>query len=266
DYRNGWYHTASGRETVTQVAALYQRDADLVAVLNHASSGAVPAAGRMLYIPPSNNIERVREVVARIRNHLELVPTTPWNPAGAGGRTVPVVNNTTPVKIKRSDLAILERDPLPERTPRPGGGGSAGGGATGAGGGRGKTGPGPRDGFEWPVEGRIVARFEEGWKNNLHGIEIAAEEGKPVRAARGGKVLLSRKFPGYGNLILIDHGDGFASTYGYNDAMLVKEGDRVNKGQTIASVGRPSQGSSSRLFFQIRRGGQMVDPLDYLSY
>ena len=80
-----------------------------------------------------------------------------------------------------------------------------------------------------------------------------------------GKVLIAGVLPGYGKLVLIDHGDGFVTAYGYNEQVYVKEGDRVRVGQRIASVGRPSQGSRSRLFFQVRRNQIPVDPLKYLN-
>jgi murein DD-endopeptidase MepM/ murein hydrolase activator NlpD len=119
-------------------------------------------------------------------------------------------------------------------------------------------------GFAWPVKGQIVTPYKGGWHNACHGIEIAAAEGTPVHAARDGMVLMAQAYPGYGNLVLIDHGDGFATAYGYNRQMLVHEGERVERGQTIASVGRPTQGSSSKLLFQVRRNALPVDPMQFL--
>lgn len=124
--------------------------------------------------------------------------------------------------------------------------------------------PAKTEAFLWPVKGQVVTTYKGGWVKPFHGIEIAANEGTPVRAARAGKVLLAREYPGYGNMILIDHGDGFSTVYGYNRQILVKENQHVERGQTISSVGRPTQGSTSKLLFQVRRNPLPVDPMTYL--
>jgi len=270
DYGNGWYHTSSGNETVRQIGDLYQRSGELVARLNQTSADARPPQGRRLYIPPSNNMERVRQVLIRLQGHPERIPRTPWRPdliATAQGQRIKLAEPS--LKTKNGDVEIVEtswRDRLfggrkpasashPEAEgqsaiPQPDAVFGAGGSAS-------------RE-FHWPVSGQVITKFRDGWHDAFHGIEIAAGDGAPVHATRPGKVLMAEAVPGYGNLILIDHGDGFASAYGYNDRMLVKEGDRVGDGQQIASVGRPSRGSASRLFFQIRRNNTPVDPLQFV--
>jgi septal ring factor EnvC (AmiA/AmiB activator) len=119
-------------------------------------------------------------------------------------------------------------------------------------------------GYIWPVKGQVVATFQSGWHQACHGLEIAAPEGTPVCAARAGTVLLAQAFPGYGNLILVDHGDGYATAYGYNRQMVVRAGQRVERGQVIGSVGRASQGAESRLHFQVRRNALPIDPMQFL--
>ena len=104
-----------------------------------------------------------------------------------------------------------------------------------------------------------------GWRNACHGIEIAADEGSAVNAARSGKVLMAEEFLSYGKLIVIDHGDGYASAYGYNKELLVRPGQHVRKGTRIARVGRQKSWSDSMLFFQIRRNASPVDPMIYLN-
>ena len=126
--------------------------------------------------------------------------------------------------------------------------------------------PGGKDtDYWWPLKGRIVSYFEDrkGAHINL-GVDIKGAENDAVKAAREGRVVFADHLAGYGTTVMIDHGDGFASTYGYNQDLWVKEGDRVSGGQKIASVGRPSRGSNSRLFFQIRRNGIPVDPLKFV--
>ncbi len=257
DYRNGWYHRSDGSESYEQLGRRYQREGGLVAKLNQAAPGDIPTAETMVYIPPSNNIQLVREALERVQGHPELIPRTPWihKPADAPLKTV----QRQPDPPRKSLLARLRQRSQP--TPRE----------------VVATAPAPRprpqapssnsapSGFEWPVRGEIMARFKEGWNKACHGIEIAAAEGQPVQAARPGRVLVARDFPGYGKMVLIDHGDGYASVYGYNSDLLVREDQAVRAGDQIASVGRPSSGSRSRLFFQIRRDAQPVDPLLYLT-
>jgi murein DD-endopeptidase MepM/ murein hydrolase activator NlpD len=117
----------------------------------------------------------------------------------------------------------------------------------------------------WPLQGTVVTKFSEGWRKACHGIEIAAPLGTAVHAARGGRVLMAQEFLAYGKLIVIDHGDGFATAYGYNRDMRVGAGDAVKAGQTISTVGSaPHYGPQGKLFFQVRRNGLPVDPLKFL--
>jgi lipoprotein NlpD len=96
------------------------------------------------------------------------------------------------------------------------------------------------------------------------GIRIAGRLGQPVLAAEAGDVVYSGSgLKGYGNLIIVKHNDKYLSAYGFNRRLLVKEGERVNRGQRVAEVGQASSGAYL-LHFEIRREGTAVDPLDYL--
>jgi murein DD-endopeptidase MepM/ murein hydrolase activator NlpD len=284
DYRWGWYHTADGGETIRQIAGLYERDAALLGRLNQLSPEARPNAGRMIYVPPNNDVNYVRQALVHINRNPGIVPTQPWHPSMARKVAEPVVAEApTPVKSAEEGLkSVVSRKPRPalsldvddapvrSRSSRPArpapsaneravaqAGVDDGDGPPGRLRG---TGDGPR--FDWPLRGKVATPFSEGWHKACHGIEIAAAEGASVRASRSGKILFAQQFPGYGRLILIDHGDGYASVYAYLRKMLVKEGNRVDQGQTIATTG--SKGSTPLLFFQIRKQGRKVDPMDYL--
>jgi lipoprotein NlpD len=89
--------------------------------------------------------------------------------------------------------------------------------------------------------------------------------GQPITAAAGGRVVYAGSgLRGYGNLIIVKHNGRYLTAYGYNREILVKEGDMVNAGQQIATMGTgPSQQPS--LHFELRRDGKPVDPLTYLS-
>lgn len=124
--------------------------------------------------------------------------------------------------------------------------------------------PPPR--FEWPLTGKVVAGYgprADGQKND--GIEIAADKGTTVKAADSGTVVYAgNEVRGMGNLLLISHPAGYITAYGYNDALLVKKGDVVKKGQPIAKVGTSGGTADPRLHFEVRRGNKTVDPASVL--
>ena len=117
--------------------------------------------------------------------------------------------------------------------------------------------------FDWPVQGRVIGAYglsEAGKRND--GVNIAAPVGTPVRAAADGEVVYrGSELDGYGNLLLIKHEDGFVTAYAHNDAMLVKKGDRVRKGQVIAKVGQTGSASEPQLHFEIRQNLKAIDPV-----
>jgi lipoprotein NlpD len=118
-------------------------------------------------------------------------------------------------------------------------------------------------GWIWPADGRLLRSFKAG-DPTRNGIDIAATEGAPVRAAGGGEVVYSGNgLIGYGELVIVKHDERMLSAYAHNRRRLVAEGERVNQGQKIAEVGRNGQ-SESVLHFEIRRDGKPVDPLEYL--
>jgi lipoprotein NlpD len=112
----------------------------------------------------------------------------------------------------------------------------------------------------WPAKGEIIQKFTPQTK----GIDIAGELGEPVIAAAGGNVVFAGDaVRGFGNLVIVDHGDGFITAYAHNDTLMVKKGDAVKKSQQIATLGQ-SATSSPRLHFEVRRNGTPVNPLRYL--
>jgi murein DD-endopeptidase MepM/ murein hydrolase activator NlpD len=120
--------------------------------------------------------------------------------------------------------------------------------------------------FLWPVNGKIIAGFgpREGGLHN-DGLNIAAPLGTPIRAAENGVVAYAgNELRGFGNMLLIRHADGWMSAYAHADTLLVKRGDNVVRGQTIARVGQTGNVSSPQLHFELRRGADAVDPMKYL--
>ena len=117
--------------------------------------------------------------------------------------------------------------------------------------------------WRWPADGQVVGTYVAG-DPVRQGIDIAGASGAPVRAAADGSVVYSGNgLIGYGELIIVKHNAAFLSAYGHNRKRLVKEGDRVKSGQTIAEMGS-SNANRDELHFEIRKNGKPANPLDYL--
>ena len=121
----------------------------------------------------------------------------------------------------------------------------------------------PVSGWRWPLKGKVISPFS--LKNPVNkGIDIAGKKGQTVVAAADGVVVYAGgNLRGYGKLVIIKHNDSYLSAYGNNDLMLVKEGQKVKAGKSIARVGR-SASNEEMLHFEIRRDGKPVDPIRYL--
>lgn len=118
----------------------------------------------------------------------------------------------------------------------------------------------------WPVRGRIEHRFGEAMQGELRwkGLVIAAPEGSEVKAIADGRVLMADWLQGYGLVVVIEHGKGDMSLYGYNQSALVSVGAQVKAGQPVALVGNSGGRGTPSLYFEIRRQGQAVNPLPWL--
>ena len=122
------------------------------------------------------------------------------------------------------------------------------------------------DGFVWPARGKVVNGFgdkKDGTRND--GLNIAAPAGSPVLASENGIVVYADdKLPGYGNMLLIRHAGNFTTAYAHAQTLLVKVGDRVKRGQKIATVGTTGGLRTPQLHFELRTGPNAIDPQRYL--
>lgn len=117
--------------------------------------------------------------------------------------------------------------------------------------------------LKWPTDGALLHAFNtprEGEALKWNGVFISAKEGEAVRAIYQGKVVFADYLRGYGNLVIVDHGDKFMSLYANNETLLKKLGDKVGANESIALVGKNGTMPISGLYFEIRRSGQPVDP------
>lgn len=121
----------------------------------------------------------------------------------------------------------------------------------------------PVAGWRWPTEGPVLAEYRTSPKTTS-GMHIGGRPGQPVVAAAPGEVVYAGNgLPGYGNLLIVRHNSMYLSAYGYNERLLVREGDRVTGGQPVAELGI-GPGQQPLLHFEIRRNGEPVNPLDFL--
>jgi len=129
--------------------------------------------------------------------------------------------------------------------------------------------PDPMSGnsFRWPVKGRIISGFgtkPDGGHND--GINISVPQGTPVKAAENGVVAYAgSELKGYGNLVLIRHANNWVSAYANNEELLVKRGEKVQRGQVIAKAGATGSVTRPQVHFELRKGSRPVDPTKYMT-
>ena len=120
--------------------------------------------------------------------------------------------------------------------------------------------------LRWPVVGKVVGGFgprPDGTHND--GVNLSAPMGTDIHAAESGVVAYAGdELKGYGNLVLIRHDNGWVTAYAHADEILVKRGDRINRGQVIAKVGRTGQVDQPQLHFELRQGQKPVDPTPFM--
>jgi murein DD-endopeptidase MepM/ murein hydrolase activator NlpD len=122
------------------------------------------------------------------------------------------------------------------------------------------------DKLRWPVHGKIITGFgqrNDGTHND--GINLAVPQGTAVHVAESGSVAYAgSELKGYGNLILVRHDNGWVTAYAHNDQLLVKRGDKVQRGQVIAKAGRTGSVDQPQVHFELRQGSKPVDPVPFL--
>jgi murein hydrolase activator len=116
--------------------------------------------------------------------------------------------------------------------------------------------------LQWPLHGAVVERFGAAadGERSSQGVLIAAKGGSEVRAVSHGRVVYADWLRGYGLLLIIDHGEGYLSLYGYNETLLKEVGDWVDAGETIASTGDSGGRKTAGLYFELRHDGKAFDP------
>lgn len=119
-----------------------------------------------------------------------------------------------------------------------------------------------------PVRGQVTERFGTPRADSglsWRGLFIAAPAGREVKAVAAGRVVFADWLRGFGNLLIVDHGDGFMSLYGNNETLMSQVGEPVRGGETVATVGSTGGNTASGLYFELRYQGKPFDPLGWLN-
>jgi murein DD-endopeptidase MepM/ murein hydrolase activator NlpD len=119
-------------------------------------------------------------------------------------------------------------------------------------------------GFVWPVSGPVTSPFGWRWGRMHEGIDIGVSAGTPIHAAAAGTVIYCGWMEGYGNLVVVDHGNGLATAYAHQSAIAVTCGQGVAQGQVVGYAGSTGHSTGPHLHFEVRVNGAPVDPLGYL--
>lgn len=120
--------------------------------------------------------------------------------------------------------------------------------------------------FDWPVDSAQFTRgYFTGTRRPHFGIDLAGPKGSAIISAQDGVVIYTgRDFKGFGKMVLVESGYGWATLYAHLDTILVREGQRVQQGEVVGSMGRTGRATGVHLHFEIRKNKAPVDPLNYL--
>ena len=232
-------HQVARGETLTGIARRYGKTRAEVAKANHIGDHAAVRVGQKLVIPG------VRPAAAKGTQHAARQPASP-GPAGPSAPAPQKLASADPVATARIAAPAEAQPATPSATAE-------------------LTGAVPS--FRWPVRGRVIAGYGSkvnGTPND--GINLAVPEGTSVKAAEDGVVAYAgNELKGYGNLVLVRHGNGFVTAYAHASEIMVKRGDQVKRGQILARAGQTGNVSSPQLHFEIRKGSTPVDPAQYLN-
>lgn len=283
-------------DALSGIAARYDVRVGTLAAANNIEAPFVLYPGEVLRIPKDAPLPAKRPAIIQTALPSAAEPTSPTpNPAPAPvwkrqAQPEPVVEGERHVVAAGENLALIaarheltlgelvavnEIDPPYQITPGqvliiPGGEGPPDGSRERANAEPAPMSPAPplsAEGFMWPVYGDLIGTFEQrGTAGRSGGVNIAARKGTPVRASENGIVAYAGDaVSGYGRLVMLRHAEGYVTLYAHNDRILVREGDVVQRGQTIADVGNSGDVVESQLHFELRKGKAPIDPTKVLA-
>lgn len=122
----------------------------------------------------------------------------------------------------------------------------------------------PLPDWGWPVTGWITSPYGRRDGRKHHGIDIGADEGSPVVASRTGRVLEAGWKGGYGQCVVLDHGEGWTTWYAHLSAWFVQPGQLVQQGEVLGRIGSTGRSTGPHLHFEIRRNSRSLNPARYV--
>lgn len=232
----GRYHTVKKGESGIALARAYQVEWSKIIELNHLQEPFTLREGQRLLLPPAQDVAKMSLDQRAAAFKIDLTDLA----TGSEPALAPAAKAAAPTPSPRRKLAETTPVAEPDKV---------------------------FDGeFDWPVEGRIIHAYgpmDNGGRND--GIAISAPRGTPIAAAADGVVMWVGEHPAFGNVVLIKHGSGWITIYGNADKLLVKRGQSVKVGQTIARVGMTgSSAGQPQTFFEVLQGKKPVDPMRLL--
>lgn len=120
-------------------------------------------------------------------------------------------------------------------------------------------------GFAWPIRGNITSPYGPRGGGFHTGMDVDCDTGERIGASRGGRVIASEWGGGYGNMVIVDHGDGFSTLYAHQSRLLVSRGAQVSQGSVVGLCGSTGNSTGDHLHFEIRYNGSHRNPRPYLS-
>ena len=231
----GRYHVVRRGQAGIAIARAYGVEWSRIASLNHLEEPFALRAGERLLLPSTTEVAKMTLEQRASAFRIDIDDLATGSEPALAPKAKPVPPTRTAEKPPPPTVAVAQPSPEPSAAPAR---------------------------FLWPVSGRIVRGFgpiANGARSN--GIDIAAESGAPVKAAAEGVVAYAGNLPGFGQLVLVRHGGGWLTAYGYLDTLTVTRGQAVTRGQTIARAG---SGSQPQVHFEIRDGRKAVNPVEML--
>jgi murein DD-endopeptidase MepM/ murein hydrolase activator NlpD len=231
----GRYHLVRKGQAGIAIARAYGVDWSRIASLNHLEEPYALRAGERLLLPSTTEVAKMTLEQRAAAFRIDIDDLVTGSEPALAPKAKPAPPTKTAEKPVPPTVAVAQPSPEPSASP-----------------GR----------FIWPVTGRILRAFgpiSTGARNN--GIDIAADAGAQIRAAAEGVVAYAGNLPGFGQLILVRHGGGWLTAYGYLDTLLVTRGQAITRGQTIAKAG---SGAQAQIHFEIRDGRKPVNPVEWL--
>lgn len=225
-------HTVVAGDTLWDIALAYGTDADTLQAINDLSRGRPLQIGqviRVLTVPGLIHTVAAGDTVADLAERYAI----------AAEEIISANNLASDQPLSEGQELILP-------------------GAAAAGG------PASPAGYIWPVAGPLTSEYGMRWGSMHPGIDIGAQHGDTVAAARDGWVEHADWLGGYGLTVIIDHGDGVRTLYAHHSRLLVESGQWVGQGEPVALVGSTGISTGPHLHFEIRLRGQALDPLEYL--